>query len=515
MWQIATIICSAGFNPGRTAHHQDFGAGMDVFGLGWLVGLRRTNAPTDSATVFGEATRGLEAFAAGNSLAVEENGRIDVSRDTFWLLLLLGLFGILAATVAIVASYRHFTVDALTEQSREACANTASAALESSHDEIERFLGARSGNTSAQLPAEVDHALHELIAYTDVKRVRIYDSDGRLVYITGADGLGAQSVAMAQVRHGLAGNPSSMVWYQDIFSRRSKPETPKNQAIAWVPLNDRGRHALAGVFEVTTDIGPQVVLQERNELMLGTTILVILLSLYIAFLFSLRAFDNRFTRRQQQLRERANLLPEMYRRSLNTDETEKRRLAVELHEQVAQTLAVVKMNVERAVAAPRGVADASQLLSGVVTPLQSTICEVREVASSLAPTDLLDFGLCAAIENLFRSARSEMPQVEWTLFRDLADEDVSDTMRPVIYRLVEEALGAARKNARLGRFRLLIGTEAADLIVRLRDDAGSADVGDEVNPYSRLREMALLSGGRFLCRRNSWGGVVIRIAWRL
>jgi len=487
---------------------------MGVFGLGWLIGMRGTRAPTDSATIFGEATRGLEGFAAGNSLAVEENGRIDASRDTFWLLLLLGLFGILTATVAIVASYRHFTVDALTEQSREACANTANTTLESSHDEIERFLGARQDNANAQLPPAIDHALHELITTTNVKRVRIYDSNGRLAYIAGADGLGAQTVAIAQVKHALTGSPSSMVWFQDVFSRPSRPETPKNQAITWVPLNDHGRHPLAGVFEVTADIGPQVVLQERNELLLGTTILVILLSLNIAFLFSLRALDKRLTRRQQQLRERANLLPEMYRRSLNTDETEKRRLAVELHEQVAQTLAAVKMNVERAVAAPRGVADASQLLSGVVTPLQSTICEVREVASSLAPTDLLDFGLCAAIERLFRTARSEIPQVEWTLFRDLADEDVSDSMRPVIYRLVEEALCAAAENPRLGRFRLLIGTEAADLIVRLRDDAGSAGVEDAANPYSRLREMALLSGGRFLCRANSWGGVVIRIAWR-
>ena len=484
---------------------------MDVFGLGWLVGarvMRETDAP------LGQTTMGLEGFAAAPGSAVAPATTASPTiRDNLWLILVAGLVSIIVAAIVITAYYRHFSTTTLISHSTDSSRNTAQAALDSLQDGITAHLQAREDGLQVEFPRAAAHALRDLIFGTTVRQIRVLDRHGRVVFTTGANGTSGDYGP--QIAAALAGQVVSQASYRDSFSFDERADTPSNEVRLWLPIAHGGNRQTLGVFETTTDISALALIQERNELLLGIGALVILLTLYIAFLLGLRALEQRHTTQQRLMRERERRLPEMFRRSVQAEELAKRKLAEELHEQVAQTLAAVKLSIERAATTPSAAAETSRLLSGVVSPLTETICEVREVASSLHPNTLADFGLGVAVEKLFSGVRTRRPATDWTLYRELDDRAVPEAMRPVIYRLVEHALEAAVATPRLSRFRLLLGIEDDCLILRIRDDASQLDVEEEANPYSVLREKTLLSGGEFVCRSNSWGGIVIRIAWPL
>ena len=484
---------------------------MDVFGLGWLVGAR---VMRESEAPLGQTTMGLEGFAASPAgtpqpAAVAANPTI---RDNLWLILVAGLVSIIVAATVITAYYRHFSTTALIAHSTDASRNTAQASLDSLQESISAYLEQREAGLDVAFPQTAAHSLRDLVLGTTVRQVRVLDRHGHPVFVTGTSNATADFSAL--IAAALDGKAVNQAWYRDSFSFDEPASAPENEVRLWLPIDNGGRRQVVGVFESTTDISALALIQERNELLLGIGILVVLLTLYIAFLLGLRALEQRHTAQQRQIRERERLLPEMFRRSVNAEELAKRKLAEELHEQVAQTLAAVKLSIERAATTQTGPNEASRLLS-VVSPLHETICEVREVASSLHPDTLAHFGLGAAVEKMFASIKERHPDIEWTLYRELDDHAVPEPMRPVIYRLAEHALAAATALPELTRFRMLLGIEDDFMILRIRDDAGQTDFAGDTNPYALLRERTLLSGGNFVCRSNSWGGIVIRIAWPL
>ncbi len=437
------------------------------------------------------------------------------STRTFWPLLGVGLLGILIASMLLFWSFRYFSIQSLLAQSEAGSAVAAQATLDSLQNDIAQFLVQRATKPTAAFPDSAATTLADLARTTSVSRILIYDAAAEVVFSTRPGDIGRRETANAQLASALAGRQSSIASYRDAFSFLESRSGPGNEAIARLPLRRDRVGAVVGVFELATDLTALVAIQVRTQTLVAGGALVILLALYAAFLTGLRQIGGSLARQQDSLRESADLLPALFRRSMSAEENAEHRIALELHEQVAQTLAAVKLHVESAAAAVRrGGSDAGPLLDAVVSPLQTTIRQVREAAVALHPGSLDGHGLTATLDSLHRHASARRSDIDIGFRVELKDEDVPKPLQRVICRIVKDAVAAAVANGHLHRLRMLVGIEDDEVIFRLRDDATSANIGDPDHPYAHLREHTLLSGGRFGCRSNSWGGLVVRTTWR-
>ena len=110
--------------------------------------------------------------------------------------------------------------------------------------------------------------------------------------------------------------------------------------------------------------------------------------------------DQRVALRTRELAESQARLRSLVAELTRAEERERRRLAVELHDYLAQSLTVTRMNLSRAdkfIARPDGQNDLKKILSEVQSELINSIDYTRSLIAELSPRVLYDLGLPAAL----------------------------------------------------------------------------------------------------------------------
>jgi len=189
-------------------------------------------------------------------------------------------------------------------------------------------------------------------------------------------------------------------------------------------------------------------------------------------------------------------------------EDERRRIALELHDQTAQALAAALLalrRVERAATAD----ELGAASSATRDLIQTTIENVRELAVELRPKALDDFGLSPAVERLAErfSARTGVAvEVDAAAGRVRLPRDTEITA----YRAIEEVLADLAAGEVDGRVRVALERDGAELVVSVDHDREGrprrAALGLE-----GVRERVRLAGGR-LAIRSTRTGSSVRIA---
>src|SRR5436190_2013445 len=125
-------------------------------------------------------------------------------------------------------------------------------------------------------------------------------------------------------------------------------------------------------------------------------------------------------------------------RVVETQESERRRLARELHDGIGQALTSILLglsSVERAgdLESARSAAD------GVRELVLATLQDVRQLAVELRPKALDDFGLDPALRRLGQSVR-EASGVDVQVESRIGQERLPPDVETAVYRIVQEAL---------------------------------------------------------------------------
>jgi len=462
----------------------------------------------DSATLQTGFAHTLSAESRLDSASFGPGGQVALfASRTFVPMLLGGLAAILLAAIVIFFAYRHFNVLASLRQSEAAAQGTIQAI-------VEPLTAALTAELSAPAPRigdETAKALNGLVSSRAVRRIRIYDIGGRPLFSTAAGDVGQP--LPAELRPAGVGTMTARASYRDGFGRLGDDVASDNEAMVWLTVGSGA--STVGIFEVDLDLAANANHLAEHHLLVASGSLTILLALYVAFLFGMRQIGASLDQQQESLRRNAELLPAMFRRSMHAEEEARLRMATELEGRVAQTLATVKGELEDAAAAlRRGELGAGAKLDAAVPPLQKMISGVRDVAAALHRPGDANLGLTEAIEAILGEARSRRPDIDMNLRFEATDGDVPTLLHPVLRRAAESGFAGAIANGYLTRLRVLVGVEGNDVIFRLRDDATPPTLDDPDNPYARLHEHVLLSGGRIGFRANSWGGIVIRATWR-
>jgi signal transduction histidine kinase len=255
-----------------------------------------------------------------------------------------------------------------------------------------------------------------------------------------------------------------------------------------------------------------------QEAILDATCLSIIVAPALYF-FVFRPLTLHIGERQQaeeSLRERSELLAALSARMLDAQEIEKQRIAIELHERVAQTLAAAKLSVEQAALMLRNGNDgAPQILAAMIGPLQAATRDVRAVAVSLRPPSLDDLGLLAALRETCRSyGRERMENGIATSFA-IADEDVPRSLQSIIFRVAESALKAIATEQHIGQVSLDLQGDPRSITLTIRRAMLESRPDDQAHPdaYGDARDRTVLSGGKFSAGFEPSGGITLTAIW--
>ena len=255
-----------------------------------------------------------------------------------------------------------------------------------------------------------------------------------------------------------------------------------------------------------------------QEALLDATSLTIIVAPALYF-FVFRPLTEHISERQHAeaaLRERSELLAALSARMLDAQESEKQRIAIELHERVAQTLAAAKLSVEQAAMMLRSGNDAApQFLTAMIAPLQAATRDVRAVAVSLRPPSLDDLGLLAALRETCRTLCHDRAGSEIVPAFDIAEADIPRSLQSILFRVAESALKAMAAEQELGQVELVLQGDASTIALTMRRElpANRAETGMRADAYSDARDRTLLSGGKFSATFDPVGGTTLTAVW--
>jgi signal transduction histidine kinase len=189
---------------------------------------------------------------------------------------------------------------------------------------------------------------------------------------------------------------------------------------------------------------------------------------------------------------------DVLRRAVEAQEAERRRLAMELHDETGQDLTSILLGL-RAVEEARSDEARTEALARVRELVVGAIHDVRRLAVELRPKALDDFGLAPALERLAETF-SEQTGIEVSFEADLPDRRFPSELETALYRIVQEGLTNVLKHAHAEKVEVLVQRRNGAIRAEVRDDGVGFrpdQVRDEALGLSGVRERIALLNGRF------------------
>jgi len=157
-------------------------------------------------------------------------------------------------------------------------------------------------------------------------------------------------------------------------------------------------------------------------------------------------------------------------RLVEAQETERRNLARELHDEVGQILSglVMQLGIARS-HLPKSAKTAQTILNETEELLQEILGRIRAIIAGLRPQVLDDLGLVPAIRRLANEFQEETgTQVK--IKTDQIPDRLSAPLELALFRIVQEGLTNVRKHAQAHTVSIRLAIEDAKVILSIQDD---------------------------------------------
>jgi PAS domain S-box-containing protein len=204
----------------------------------------------------------------------------------------------------------------------------------------------------------------------------------------------------------------------------------------------------------------------------------------------------------ERVRAGRERLKAMSRRLLTAEEEERRRVAVELHDDLGQVLTAAKINLESAERSS-GVGAARSHLKEAIGCVDQAMQSVRDLALDLRPSVLDDLGLAAALRwYVDRFAQ----KAHWEMHLSIASvAKLESAVETTCFRLAQEALTNVARHAHAAHVWFDLHLSGEEIELRVRDDGIGFDVsaareraiGGASLGLLGMEERVSLAGGEF------------------
>ena len=199
-----------------------------------------------------------------------------------------------------------------------------------------------------------------------------------------------------------------------------------------------------------------------------------------------------------------------FRRVVEAQELERRRLARELHDETGQALTSILLglkSLEEALGAEEARSAVADLRELVVATLQ----DVRRLAVELRPKVLDDFGLVPALERLAESF-ADQTEIDVRFETGLGDQRLAPEVETALYRIVQESLTNVVKHAHASVVSIVLTRKAGAVALVIEDDGRGFDPADTREGgfgLEGMRERIGLLEGRLQVESRAGAGTTI------
>lgn len=239
-----------------------------------------------------------------------------------------------------------------------------------------------------------------------------------------------------------------------------------------------------------------------------------------------RELRKEVARREQaenELRASRNNLALLSEQLIQAQEVERRRIAVELHDSVGQSLSAIKYTVERAVIMLQrpGLGDPESVLNLAVQRIHETADGIRAISMNLRPQMLDNLGAASATSWFCRGFAEVYPSLLVCTQISARNDEIPKRISTHVFRCVQELLNNAAKHAQAKSIWVELKREGAVLSLEVRDDGiGMADEAWDParlqgSGIRNLRERAEMTGGQFSLSSVIGRGTAAQIVWRI
>ena len=215
------------------------------------------------------------------------------------------------------------------------------------------------------------------------------------------------------------------------------------------------------------------------------------------------------------LREKENQVRFFASQCLTAQETERKRVAGELHDSIAAALAAMKFRIDKIadeMKQGRGGLESLQDLGSKVTELNN---EVRRIMADLRPSILDDLGIIPAMNWFCREYQKTYSHICVENRIAVSEEEVPDSLKTPIFRNSQEALNNIAKHSKATLVNLALRKEDDKILLIIQDNGQGFNL-ETVRKglgLSTMRERVELSGGSFDLESTIGKGTLICVSW--
>jgi signal transduction histidine kinase len=218
------------------------------------------------------------------------------------------------------------------------------------------------------------------------------------------------------------------------------------------------------------------------------------------------------SRRYREILQARGALQQLSARLVDAQETERRTISRELHDQVGQTLNALLVDAANlAKRIPADDAVGLRYLDNIRAFADSSVNSIRDIALLLRPSMLDDLGLIPALEWQAREV-SRRSGIKVKVVAGNVSDSLDDALRTCIYRVVQEALHNVSSHSGARNATVSVQQTDGSLVLAVEDDGSGFDPG-------RIRGLGLLGmeervkqlGGRIEIQSQPGKGTVLRV----
>jgi signal transduction histidine kinase len=207
---------------------------------------------------------------------------------------------------------------------------------------------------------------------------------------------------------------------------------------------------------------------------------------------------------------------------LNAQEEERKKIAWELHDTIAQNLVSIQLALGQKLdqigeaKAPAGIS-----LESILDMVQDSISEVRRIMAALRPSILDDLGIRTTIDWHCREFQKIYRQIQVHKQILVQEEDIPEALKIVIFRILQEALQNVAKHSHASVVDITLQKAGTTLELTIADNGRGFDEHAIRTTAERswgmglssMRERAELSGGTFVVESALGSGTRVRASW--
>ena len=225
---------------------------------------------------------------------------------------------------------------------------------------------------------------------------------------------------------------------------------------------------------------------------------------------------------ESRLKKSEKILRFLSAQLLQAHENERKRIARELHDTIAQNLAGIKFYLSHKI---ESIGDDQFLsfkaLQPAVEMADRSIREVRRIITDLRPPCIDDLGILATINWHCRQFKKKYPDITIVQEFEIDECDVPDPLKLIIYRVLQESLNNVAKHSGADKVKLAIKKEQNTLVFMVEDNGSGFDIINALSPKQTekgwgiigMKERTELSGGCFSIESTMEKGTKVLISW--